>query len=153
MTKMSIVYGIGDLLNLKQKVLGQHPIMYGRWEARHDSNLHNWGRRLPFLGAVDVRLTHQLPGKSIERSGDKHIGRYPIIKRIWIVIWVRQGLVKQGITESKRTAILCDLTIMEFLLVLGIFKVECNLSPLLSGNPCSSPSWIKSPLSSLTSHE
>ena len=86
MTKISIVYWIGDFMKLKQKVLGQHPIMYGRWEARHDSNLHDWGRRLPFLGAVDVRLTHQLPGKSTARTGDKHLGRYPIIKRIWIVI-------------------------------------------------------------------
>ena len=60
--------------------------MYGRWEARRDSNLHDWDRRLPFLGAVDARLTHQLPGKSTSRAGDKHKGRYPIIKRIWRVI-------------------------------------------------------------------
>ena len=36
-----------------------------------------WGRRkLLFIGEIDVKLAHQLPGKPEARARDKHIGRY-----------------------------------------------------------------------------
>lgn len=34
------------------------------------------GRRLPFIGGIDIRLAHQLPWKSEAGAGAKHIGSY-----------------------------------------------------------------------------
>ena len=34
------------------------------------------GRRLPFIGGIDIRLAHQLPRKSEGGAGVKHIGSY-----------------------------------------------------------------------------
>ena len=37
----------------------------------------NWGeRRLPFIGGIDVRLAHQLPGKPAAGAGGKRVGSY-----------------------------------------------------------------------------
>ena len=33
-------------------------------------------RRLPFIGGIDIRLAHQLPGKPAAGAGGKHVGSY-----------------------------------------------------------------------------
>ena len=33
-------------------------------------------RRLPFIGDIDIRLVHQLPGKPVARAGGNHGGSY-----------------------------------------------------------------------------
>ena len=39
--------------------------------------LTSWGRRkLPFIGGIDFRLAHQLPGKPAAGAGGKHVGSY-----------------------------------------------------------------------------
>ena len=70
-----MVYWIGHLTGLQQNILQQHPIVYGRQKARHGSNLPYLGRRrLPFIGGIEVRLAHQLPGKPAAGVGGKHTG-------------------------------------------------------------------------------
>ena len=51
-----MIYWIGDLTHPKQRVLEQHP-------KQNIAATHYLGGRLPFIGRIDVRLAHQLPGK------------------------------------------------------------------------------------------
>ena len=62
--RQSTVHWIENLTSPKQNVLEWQPTTYGREQAEHDSNLHYlWRRRLPFIGEIDIRWAHQLPGK------------------------------------------------------------------------------------------
>lgn len=65
-TETSIVYRIGDLTQLKQKVLEQHPTGTGRQAGRQDmaAIIATWGlRSCHLLGELTSGCAHQLPGK------------------------------------------------------------------------------------------
>ena len=68
-----MVYWIGDLTSPKQRVLERHPTVYTA-SGRQDiaAVFITWGRkRLPFIGGIDIRLAHQLPGKTEAGAGTR----------------------------------------------------------------------------------
>ena len=82
-TETSTVYWIGNPTRLKQKVLEQQSIMYGRRaggragrQAGHDNKLTQGRKRLPFIEGIDFRLAHQLPEKPVAGAGSKHVDSY-----------------------------------------------------------------------------
>lgn len=66
---------IGEGISLVlSEVLAQHPTKDGSWLTRHNSNHCSWGRRrLPFIGEINARFSHQLPGKPGAGAGVKHL--------------------------------------------------------------------------------
>ena len=47
-------------------------------DSRQDAEgtFATWGRRLPFIWGIGVRLARQLPGKPASGAGGKHVGNY-----------------------------------------------------------------------------
>ena len=61
----------------KTKVLEPHPTMSDRWQVgRTWQSLLLGSKRLSFIGSIDVRLSHQLPGKPAAGAGGKRVGSY-----------------------------------------------------------------------------
>ena len=75
MTETATVYWLGILTSLL--ALERHPITDSREQAGHSSRLHyGGGVELPFIGGIDFRWAHQLPGKPATGTGGKHVGSY-----------------------------------------------------------------------------
>ena len=70
-------YLIEDLTHLKQ---GPGAAPHCVWQTAdrmwQQSLLLGGRRRLPFIGGINVRLAHQLPGKPAAGTGSKQVGNY-----------------------------------------------------------------------------
>ena len=117
--------------HIQNKGPGAAPLHVWQMAGRKDMAIFvTWGRkRLSFIGSIDVRLSHQLPGKPAAGAGGNHVGSYwlsPMIQRTgqWRE-WSR------GWTVNKRTAILNDLT-MHSTPLYPACPLLCWFTPLLT---------------------
>ena len=125
---------IGDK-HIQNKGPGATPLYVWQMAGRKDMAIFViWGRkRLSSIGSIDVRLSHQLPGKPAAGAGGKHVGSYwlsPMIQKIgqwreWSGDWSSRGW-----TENKKTAILNGLT-MHSTPLYPACPLPCWFTPLL----------------------
>ena len=107
-TETSMAYWTRDLTCPKQRVLEQHPTVSSRWQTEHGSTPHYLGEEK----ATIYRGNSRQVGSSVTREtsswGRGQAHRQLLIKPYdsedWIVMWVKQGLVEQGMHREQENS-------------------------------------------------